>query len=220
EARLMLGADRDVAAEARALLAEHPFRERLWAQLMLALYRTDRQAEALHAYDDARRLLDAELAVRPGHTLEGLYLAILRGEPFPSGTGTRAIDPTTATAASDAVHPEQPVNQRPPRLANALAAQHNDGMDDGPGDLRRRPLVSVEDAVGVAERVGPPPALSRRRTYVPRDQALDAFATAPVVSSAAVGSLLADPPASRPAAAHPSPGDSDPGDADTPESSS
>jgi DNA-binding SARP family transcriptional activator len=78
EAELALGRHSDVVGELEALIAEHPLRERLRAQLMLALYRSGRQAEALAAYQDARRALVDELGIEPGRSLCELERAILR----------------------------------------------------------------------------------------------------------------------------------------------
>jgi DNA-binding SARP family transcriptional activator len=66
EADLALGRDSELVAELHALIAERPLRERMRAQLMLALYRSGRQAEALEAYRDARRALVEELGIEPG----------------------------------------------------------------------------------------------------------------------------------------------------------
>ena len=67
---LALGQHADLIAELRDLLAEHPLRERLHGLLMLALYRAGRQADALAAYLDARRLLREDLGVEPGEPLQ------------------------------------------------------------------------------------------------------------------------------------------------------
>jgi DNA-binding SARP family transcriptional activator len=77
EARLALGRHAEVVGELEGLIAEHPYRERLRAQLMLALYRCDRQADALQAYQDARRTLVEELGIEPGERLRELERAIL-----------------------------------------------------------------------------------------------------------------------------------------------
>jgi predicted ATPase/DNA-binding SARP family transcriptional activator/class 3 adenylate cyclase len=76
EADLALGRQADLIGELEGLIAEHPHRERLRAQLMLALYRSGRQAEALAAYRDARAALD-ELGLEPGEQLRALEKQIL-----------------------------------------------------------------------------------------------------------------------------------------------
>ena len=81
EARLALGAHAEVVGQLETLIGEHPYRERLRAQLMLALYRSDRQAEALQAYQDARRTLVDELGIEPGERLRELERAILAQDP-------------------------------------------------------------------------------------------------------------------------------------------
>jgi DNA-binding SARP family transcriptional activator len=81
EADLALGAHAQLVGELEALIAEHPFRERLRGQLMLALYRCDRQADALAAYEAARRMLVEELGVEPGPSLRGVQRAILDQDP-------------------------------------------------------------------------------------------------------------------------------------------
>jgi ABC-type transport system substrate-binding protein/DNA-binding SARP family transcriptional activator/sugar lactone lactonase YvrE len=78
EADLALGKHDVLVAELRALMAEHPWRERLCAQLMIALYRSGRQAEALAAYRDARARLIEEIGIEPGKELQQLERRILR----------------------------------------------------------------------------------------------------------------------------------------------
>src|ERR1700752_5003553 len=63
------------------LVRKHPLRERFSAQLMLALYRSERQAEALTAYADARRVLASELGIEPGPQLRQLHPRILMADP-------------------------------------------------------------------------------------------------------------------------------------------
>ena len=78
EADLALGRHAELISELEALVREHPLRERLRAQLMLALYRSGRQAEALAAYQQARKMLAEELGLEPGRRLQELEGAILR----------------------------------------------------------------------------------------------------------------------------------------------
>ena len=81
EADLALGRHAELVAEVEGLVAEHPLRERLRAQLMLALYRSGRQAEALEVYQDGRRVLVGELGIQPGKSLRELEQAILQQDP-------------------------------------------------------------------------------------------------------------------------------------------
>jgi DNA-binding SARP family transcriptional activator len=81
DARLALGRHGEVIGELERLVDDHPYRERLRAQLMLALYRADRQADALQAYQDARRVLVEELGIEPGERLRELEAAVLAQDP-------------------------------------------------------------------------------------------------------------------------------------------
>ena len=67
------------------LIAEHPYREGLRAQLMLAFYRCDRQADALQAYQNGRRALIEGLGIEPGERLRELERAILAQDPGLAG---------------------------------------------------------------------------------------------------------------------------------------
>ncbi|SDZ41134.1 Predicted ATPase [Amycolatopsis xylanica] len=81
EAELTLGQHRDLVAELQEIVAANPLRERPRAQLMRALHGSGRQADALAAYDDARRTLADELGADPGPELAEAHLLVLRGEP-------------------------------------------------------------------------------------------------------------------------------------------
>src|SRR5262249_4103737 len=80
DADLELGGSSELVPELEALVAQFPLRERLRHQLMLALYRGGRQAEALEAYHAARRALVDELGIEPSPALQQLYASILRQE--------------------------------------------------------------------------------------------------------------------------------------------
>jgi DNA-binding SARP family transcriptional activator len=80
-AELALGRHDELGAELESLVEEHPLRERLWGHLMLALYRSRRQAEALNAFQRARRLLADELGLDPSPELRELQGRILRQDP-------------------------------------------------------------------------------------------------------------------------------------------
>jgi class 3 adenylate cyclase/tetratricopeptide (TPR) repeat protein/DNA-binding winged helix-turn-helix (wHTH) protein len=81
EAKLMLGRHVEVIGQLETLVDEYPYREGLRAQLMLAFYRADRQADALQAYQDARRALVEELGIEPGERLRELERGILAHDP-------------------------------------------------------------------------------------------------------------------------------------------
>ncbi|MEU0094392.1 BTAD domain-containing putative transcriptional regulator [Kribbella sp. NPDC006257] len=80
DARLAIGDHAAVVADLTGLTREHPLRERGWAQLMLALYRSGRQADALAAYRRLAGLLAEELGVDPGAEVRQLHQAILTGD--------------------------------------------------------------------------------------------------------------------------------------------
>jgi predicted ATPase/DNA-binding SARP family transcriptional activator len=81
EARLRLGEHDDLVGVLETRVRRHPYRERSWAQLMLALYRSGRQADALSAYQRCRRRLIEELGIEPGPALHELNRAILLQQP-------------------------------------------------------------------------------------------------------------------------------------------
>ena len=81
EAKLALGRHAEVIGQLESLIREHPYREGLRAQLMLALYRCDRQADALQAYQDGRRTLTEDLGIEPGERLRELERSILAQDP-------------------------------------------------------------------------------------------------------------------------------------------
>jgi DNA-binding SARP family transcriptional activator len=81
DADLAAGRQAELVGELGALVAEHPLRERLRGQLMVALYRSGRQAEALSAYRQAQRELSEQLGLEPSEELKRLEQAILRQDP-------------------------------------------------------------------------------------------------------------------------------------------
>src|SRR5215208_7987234 len=104
DADLAAGRSAELVAELEALVAAHALRERLRGQLMLALYRCGRQAEALQVYQDTRRQLVGELGIEPSQPLQRLEQAVLRQEP--------SLEPQVKVA---------PSRQRPVRHRAALA---------------------------------------------------------------------------------------------------
>jgi DNA-binding SARP family transcriptional activator len=153
EADLEAGDDASLVAELEALVQDHPLRERLRAHLMLALYRSGRQAEALQVYQDARRALVEELGIDPGPALQELHGAILRQEVGlqPVGTSAPAEDhfsDVIATMFSGRVVPVLGADVR--ELAHDLA--HRFGYPD---DDAGRTLARVAQYVAVMKGSGP-----------------------------------------------------------------
>ncbi|WP_455712209.1 AfsR/SARP family transcriptional regulator [Streptomyces eurythermus] len=100
ECRLHVGRHRETVGTLYALTAENPMRETFYRQLMLALYRSERQADALKVYQAARRTLKDELGLEPGRALQELQRAILAGDN-PSDDGARSpLRPLTAPPPS------------------------------------------------------------------------------------------------------------------------
>ena len=81
EADLACGRHGELVGELAGLTRDHPLRERLWAQRMVALYRSGRQADALRTYQDLRLQLGEELGLEPGEELRRLETAVLRHDP-------------------------------------------------------------------------------------------------------------------------------------------
>ena len=102
EQDLAAGRHAALVGELEALVAEHPFRERFRGQLMLALYRSGRQAEALDAYQVGRRLLSDELGLEPGEVLKSRQRAML------------AHDASLNLAVEQVAAPEAPTDLRTP----------------------------------------------------------------------------------------------------------
>jgi YVTN family beta-propeller protein len=98
EGELRLGRHAQLIGELEALVAANPYQERLCAQLMLALYRSGRQAEALQAYQAARRVLDDDLGLQPGQALRDLEASILRQDEELSFDGGAVHEPPRPAA--------------------------------------------------------------------------------------------------------------------------
>src|SRR5690242_9619168 len=109
DADLALGRHDALTAELEQLAGEHPMRERLHGQLMLALYRCGRQADALAAYRRARDLLAGDLGIDPGEPLQRLHAAVLAHDPALDWNGARQD-------AADGDRPGTPVTPAEPGL--------------------------------------------------------------------------------------------------------
>jgi DNA-binding SARP family transcriptional activator len=127
EADLVLGRHLELVAELEVLVRGHPLRERPRAELMLALYRSGRQAEALDLYRETRRLFVEELGIEPTPALQELEKAILRQDPGLDSPQSAAADPSLPSLRSLVVVLDdrdrldqllaiaEPLARRPPR---------------------------------------------------------------------------------------------------------
>ncbi len=153
ESTLQLGRHRAVLAELETRVAEHPLRERLRGQLMLALYRSGRQADALEVYRSGRRLLAEELGIEPDDELQRLERAILNHDPSLDSPGVAGVERPSAaerrrvsSPAGPAVPPDSvavidahgsrvvghvPVGRRPVALAIGHGSVWVANADDG-----------------------------------------------------------------------------------------
>src|SRR5215813_8750725 len=128
DADLALGRHDTLTGELEQLVAEHPMRERLHGQLMVALYRCGRQADALAAYRRVRELLADEQGIDPAEPLRRLHEAVLAQDQALDWRGDRQ-----ATAEGRHAGPEIPVASRP-------------------GPLRLRAIAGLADLAGTRRR--------------------------------------------------------------------
>ena len=183
EARLALGQHRELVPELEALIADSPYREGFHAQLMLALYRSGRQAEALAAFGRARDLLAGELGIEPGRKLRRLHRAVLLQAPElePDGGTARSAPRPVAAPVSG------PSDQRLPAPGSLPARQ--------PFPLGRRRAwrwAAAAVALGLAAAIGVP-------VLLPTGQAPGGMLTDEIGEVTAAGGIghslaLPDPP--------------------------
>jgi DNA-binding SARP family transcriptional activator/class 3 adenylate cyclase len=144
EADLALGRHAELVAELEALVAEHPLRERIRAQLMLALYRCGRQAEALDAYQRIRVQLTAELGIEPGSELRALQTAILNQDQSlaapPPATGAAPAQPPPGQSASLAA---AGVADRAARSGSGIVPDREPPLSEPAATREARKVVTV-----------------------------------------------------------------------------
>jgi predicted ATPase/DNA-binding SARP family transcriptional activator len=118
---LALGRHQGLIADLLSLVGEHPFREKLHEQLMLALYRSGRQTEALRAFTNARNALVDELGIEPGSGLRELERRILDQDPSLMPNGQVLEQPVAvASAATDADTTSASTSQLPSAVSTLV----------------------------------------------------------------------------------------------------
>jgi DNA-binding SARP family transcriptional activator len=132
EAEIACGRTHSIISELEALVAEHPYREPLWAQLITAYYLAERQYDALDTYGRLKKMLADDLGIDPGPTLRGLHERILRQEPLDIKHAARA---TAKRAAAT-------LQRRPEHAHGAAVAQLRDAAG------HRYPLRGAATRIG------------------------------------------------------------------------
>jgi DNA-binding SARP family transcriptional activator len=160
EADLALGRHAEIAGELKALARRHPLREGLRAHLMLALYRSGRQAEALAVYQQTRALLVEQLGIEPSPRLQRLERDILRQQPeleyarqlSAVTTPTRATRKTVTVAVAE-LEPSEGLGdpETSSRLVEPLVAKATDVLAAHGGAVRRLPGSALLAVFGVPQ---------------------------------------------------------------------
>lgn len=150
EAELARGRAREVVPELSELVATYPLRERFVAQLMLALYRSGRQARAIAAYRTTRRRLKDDLGAEPGLELRELYDAMRAEDPrllvdgLPRGSVSSSEEPASG--------PSVPPSQLPP-APGAFVGRHDElaALDHATQDVDDSKVVVIAGTAGVGK---------------------------------------------------------------------
>ena len=139
DVELELGGHHNIVSEIESLLVEHPLRERLRGQLMLALYRCGRQADALHVFQEGRKHLASELGIDPGPALIQLQSGILKQDP--SLDASAKIGADVSPARNDVRL--DPIEER--KLATILVGEVNSsaGRDQRPDPERLAAVIAA-----------------------------------------------------------------------------
>ena len=177
EADLALGRHAELAAELDGLVGLHPVRERLWAQLMIALYRSGRQADALRTYGRARAMLVEDFGIDPGPVLRELERSVLAQDPLLAAPALAA-----PTAPADALpRPVTPLLGRAGEVERVLARLREPHLRlltlTGPGGTGKTRL-----AIEVARRLEP--EFAGAVWFVRLDAITDAALVGPAVARA------------------------------------
>lgn len=157
EARMAAGEHARLIPDLERLVTDHPLDEQFRAQLMLALYRSGRQADALAAYRDMRRTLDEELGIDPGPALRDLESAILRQDPAIQAVvaATAQAGAVVATAVPTMAVPAQLPSATPVFTGRDAELARLDAILPGPAQIgSARPAAAVISVVSGTAGVG------------------------------------------------------------------
>ncbi|WP_422768625.1 AfsR/SARP family transcriptional regulator [Plantactinospora sp. WMMC1484] len=166
-ARLTLGEHTEVLPALAAATAEQPLRERLYELMMLALYRSGRQADALEAFRRLRRRLVTELGVEPGPPLQRLQRQILSAHPALDPPAPDDVPAVTAGTVRTPRRPPEAPRQPPPRPRKMPPARRE--MPPAPRQLppdvaaftgRHREIAAAHSRLSAGSPLRPPPVLA------------------------------------------------------------
>jgi hypothetical protein len=178
EADLALGRHAELVGELEALIVEHPLRERLRGQLMVALYRSGRQAEALEAYQATRGALVEGLGIEPSRALKDVEQAILRQDPGLDLAQRASVERSilVAPSAEDKLASllilAEPLARRPPKeLILARLVSRPDELEAAAAALQERRVSMLTRAVATraAAFVSSTPGADLARIAVEQD---------------------------------------------------
>jgi DNA-binding SARP family transcriptional activator/ABC-type transport system substrate-binding protein len=204
EADLAVGRHDEVVGELESLAARHPFREVLWGQLMLALYRAGRQGEALLAFDHARRTLAEELGADLGPSLKNLHQQILQQDPSLEHTASRSAVATAGAPGKPAPRADEAhLAPAGPKLPRTAPPSTPPAAGEGRPRRRSRPAPrAVAVAVGLGILVAALAVLVPR--LVEEDAGDATYSAGTVLIDLESGENIASIPRSRlPVAAYP-----------------
>ena len=204
EADLALGRSAELAGELESLVREHPLRERFRGQLMLALYRAGRQADALDAYQAARRTLVDGLGIEPSLALQELEKAILRQDPDLDLTESPLTERSILVVSGDEdgfdalLRLAEPLARRPPKeliLTRPAASTDDLGRVAAALNERRAGLIARGVPTRAAAFVSQAPAAEIVRMATEQDVDLVLVAGSPaLLRDPLLEGVLADAP--------------------------
>lgn len=151
ELDIALGGAIDVITELRRLVAENPLRERLRELLMLALYRANRQADAVGEFHAARRCLRDELGIDPGPDLDGLYQRILRADPDLLRSAIIGDQPPGALHDEGRAAPAELPHALPSFTARTAELRRLDALIGGDAAATQMVTIAITGTAGVGK---------------------------------------------------------------------